>query len=178
MSDPFIGEIRMLGFNFAPRGWALCAGQILSIAQNTALFSLLGTTYGGNGQTNFALPDLQGRAPLHYGQGPGQPNYGLGQKAGEEAVTLSASEMPQHTHQAVARSTADSGAPGSGTVWAAAPEAMYGALPPVNTNGAISGPMSPLAANSAGGSQPHDNLPPCTVVNYSIALQGIYPARN
>lgn len=178
MSDTFIGEIRMFGFNFAPRGWVFCQGQLLSIAQNTALFSLLGTNYGGDGQTTFGLPDLRGRVPLHFGQGPGQPDYVLGQKAGEESVTLLTSEMPQHTHQAVALSASDAGDPSTDAVWATPPEAMYGGLPPVNTNGAIGGAMSPLALEFIGGSQPHNNMPPFVVVNYSIALEGIFPARN
>lgn len=178
MSDVFLGEIRMFGFNFPPRGWAFCMGQIQSIAQNTALFSLLGTTYGGNGTTTFALPDLRGRVPLHFGQGPGQPDYVLGEEAGEEFVGLLTNEMPAHTHQAVALSTADAGDPSTDGMWATAPEAMYGGLPPVNTNGAISGAMSFLALQTTGGGQAHNNMPPYVVVNYCIALQGIFPARN
>jgi microcystin-dependent protein len=167
LSEPFIGEIRAFGFTFAPRGWATCSGQILSIAQNTALFSLLGTTYGGNGQTTFALPDLRGRIGINQGQGPGLSNRSLGEQAGEENHTLTANEMPSHTHAQPA-STADqstnrpgSAVPTKGGVYAGSGDGTL---------------MDPTTA--AGGSQPHNNMPPYLVINYCIALEGIYPSRN
>jgi len=167
VADPFIAEIKMFGGNFAPRGWALCNGQILSIAQNTALFSLLGTTYGGNGQTTFALPDLRGRVPLHPGQGPGLSPRSLGETAGTENVTLSTAQMPQHLHQLPASGNEETtnqavpnAVPAKGGVYSTAP----------NTT------MAPTAA--AGGSQPHENMPPYQAVNFIIALEGIFPSRN
>lgn len=169
MSEPFLAEIKLMSFNFAPKGWALCDGQILPINQNQALFSLLGTTYGGDGQTSFALPDLRGRAPAHTGNG-----LGLGQRGGEERHTLSISELPQHAHQARA-----SGAPatvnsisGSGTdVAAVAGTNIYGdATNPTALNaGSIS---------SVGGGQSHENMQPYIALNFCIALQGIFPSRN
>lgn len=178
MSNPFLGEIRMFGFNFPPRGWARCQGQLLSIAQNDALFALIGTTYGGDGVTTFSLPDLQGRVPLHRGQGPGLSNYVLGQVAGVETVTLTTSQIPVHNHQALAISVADAPDPSTDAIWATPPDAMYGGLPPTNTNGAVSGLMSPFALGATGGSQPHENMPPFTAINYSIALEGVFPSRN
>lgn len=169
--DPFIGEIMLFAGNFAPRGWAFCDGQILSISQNTALFSLLGTTYGGNGVTTFALPDLRGRAPVHFGQGAGLSSYVLGQKAGVEAVTLGVNEIPAHTHQAFADAN-------NGTT-----DSPVGALPARNPAGM---PVYGTTANAAmaaghlatvGGGQPHTNLPPYLVLNYCIALTGIFPSR-
>jgi len=179
MSNPFLGEIRMFGFTFAPKGWAFCDGQILSIQQNTALFSLLGTTYGGNGTTTFSLPDLRGRSPLHFGQGPGLSDYSLGQVAGEENVTLISTEMPSHNHLANARSSeADSLEPNSDGGFATTPDAIYSGLPEVDTNGAIKGLMSPFALTFTGQNVPHQNMPPYTVINYSIAIQGVFPSRN
>src|SRR6266545_3110394 len=177
MSEPFIGEIIMFAGNFAPRGWAFCSGQILPIAQNTALFSILGTTFGGNGQTNFALPDLRGRVPIHPGQGPGLSNYGLGQTCGEETHTLITSDMPAHNHAAQASGVAaggNSGSPG-GNTWASSSnrDGIY--------NNAA--PDSPMATNNitvgiTGGSQPHNNLQPYLGINFIIALEGIFPSRN
>jgi len=179
MSHPFLGEIRIFGFNFAPTGWAFCDGQLLSIAQNTGLFAFVGTTYGGNGITTFGLPDLRGRAPLHRGQGPGLSQYDLGQVAGAETVTLVASELPSHNHLAMARTTAgDSTEPNTDGGFATPPDAMYSAYPEVNTNGAISGLMSPLAMGVTGDDLPHPNMPPFTVVNYSICVNGNFPTRN
>ncbi|MBU8895692.1 phage tail protein [Corallococcus sp. H22C18031201] len=177
MSDPFIGEIRMFGGNFAPRGWAFCNGQLLSIAQNSALFSILGITYGGNGQTTFALPDLRGRSPMQWGQGPGLSPRTLGEQGGTETVTLVANQMPAHTHSLVASVTqAD----------AANPEGMFNAIQvdsstqqPVNMYNATAGTtMSPQAIGIAGGSQPHNNMAPYLCVSFIIALQGVYPSRN
>ncbi len=167
MSEPFLGTIVGFAGNFAPRGWALCQGQILSISQNTALFSLLGTTYGGNGQTTFALPDLRGRTPVSSGQGPGLSNYDLGQSGGEESVVLNAAQMPAHTHQVLGSSVATGGRPNGRTP---ATGGQYG-----NANDVT---MDPGMIQAAGGSQPHDNMPPHLAINYIIALQGIFPSRN
>lgn len=170
--DPYIGEIRMFGGNFAPRGWAFCNGQILSIAQNTALFSLLGTTYGGNGQTTFALPNLQGRIPLHAGQGPGLTPRSLGEESGSPTVTLITNEMPLHGHSMSANQ-----APGNNP----SPENNYWAMSsrrdtPYANNADTA--MSPQAVAPAGNGQPHDNMQPYLAVSYIIALQGIYPPRS
>lgn len=160
MSEPYIAQISLFGGNFAPRGWAFCDGQILSIAQNTALFSLVGTTYGGNGQTTFALPDLRGRVPMHPGQGPGLSNRDLGETGGRETVTLVLNEIPAHTHPiALGQGT------GGVTV------GHLGA----NTSGSAPGSAS---TGVAGGSQPHENLPPFLCLNFIIALQGVFPSRN
>jgi microcystin-dependent protein len=169
VSEPFLGEIRLVAFNFAPRGWAFCQGQILSIAQNTALFSLLGTTYGGNGQTTFALPDLRSRVAVSSGQGPGLSNYTLGQTGGEEAVTLLQTQMPAHGHGVAASNGPASanrpagGVPAAGGSYAAAPDGTT---------------MNPAMVQGSGGSQPHDNIPPYLTLNYVIALEGIFPSRN
>lgn len=167
--DPYIGEIRIVGFNFAPRGWAFCDGSILSIAQNTALFSLLGTTYGGNGQTTFALPNLQGRAAMHPGTGPGLTPRVLGEQTGSSTVTLISNEMPIHSHQALASGNdADASSP-IGNAWATAGLVQYRA----DSNTV----MSPGALPSVGGNQAHNNLQPYLVLNFVIALQGIFPPR-
>jgi microcystin-dependent protein len=175
MSDPFIAEIRMFAGNFAPRGWALCNGQLLAIQQNVALFSLLGTTYGGNGQTTFALPNLQGSAPIHPGQGSGLSPYSLGQTGGESAVSLISTEMPSHTHTASATATPGDNPDPDGRVWGVAAvargTAMYSAGPTDTF-------MGPQALSMSGGSQPHNNMPPYLVLNFIIALTGIYPARD
>ena len=164
MADPFLAEIRMVSFAFAPRGWALCNGQLLPINQNQALFSLLGTTYGGNGQTTFALPNLQGRVPIHTGGG-----FFLGESAGETAHTLTAPEMPPHTHPALASGIFANRENPAGNYWADGRVAAYAA-------GADS-LLSPEAIAPAGGSQPHDNHDPYLVINFIIALQVIFPAR-
>ena len=166
--DPFLGEIRMFGGNFAPQGWATCDGQILPIAQNTALFSLLGTTYGGNGQTTFALPDLRGRLPVHIGGG-----LTIGQAGGSETVILTTTNLPAHTHTANAASTATTLSP-VGQYWAADPGANvapYAAAP----DGRV---MSGTAIGAQGGSQPHANMQPFLAVTFIIALEGIYPSRS
>jgi len=168
MAEPFIGEVRMTGFNFAPQGWALCQGQLLDISQNTALFSILGTTYGGDGITNFALPDLRGRVPAH--PGPSLVTN-LGQAGGLESVVLTTDQIPAHNHLMGSVNQAMATAP-TGNVFAGKPRRgmdVY-AAPPAN-----------VAINSndiVGGSLPHDNLQPYLVVNFVIALQGIFPSRN
>lgn len=166
MSEPFLGEIRLFALNYAPKGWALCNGQMLPINQNQALFSLLGTTYGGNGQTTFALPDLQGRAPVHFG---GSMN--LGESAGEAAHILTTQEMPAHTHLVSAASAAANAVSPEGRVWAAKENSYAPVDAPEYT-------MSPAALSSAGGSQPHSNMQPYQVLNFCIAMQGIYPSRD
>lgn len=169
MSEPFIGEIKLFAGTFAPRGWAFCAGQILSIAQNTALFSLLGTTYGGNGQTTFALPDLRGRVPVHDG-----PTTTLGEVAGLEQVTLLQNQLPAHSHPLMASALpANSGvATGRGV----ADTSGNGAL--IYAAGGTAAPMSPAAIEPVGQSQPHENRMPYLAMNYIIAVEGIFPSRN
>ena len=178
MSSPFVAEIRIFGFNFPPRGWAFCNGQLLPISQNTALFSLLGTTYGGDGKSTFGLPDLQGSAPLHQGQGPGLSLRDLGETGGEQTVTLLQSEMPSHFHTAASANAAGAGTQLSpaNNIWANASTRratvnMYAAGP---GNAA----MDPATLSVAGGSQPHNNMPPYLGLNFCIAMQGVFPARN
>lgn len=164
MSTPFIGEIKLVSFNFPPKGWAFCNGQLLPIAQNQALFSILGTTYGGDGRVNFALPDLRGRAPLHFGSG-----INLGQNGGEEAHTLNQSEMAAHTHLPGATSAAPNVGSPAGAIWAN------------NTNlysNSTNTTMSPTTEAPIGGSQSHQNMQPYLVVSFVIALQGIFPTQN
>ncbi|HEV7996303.1 MAG TPA: tail fiber protein [Stellaceae bacterium] len=179
--DPFLGQITLLGCNFAPQGWAFCQGQILSIAQYSALFSLLGTTYGGNGVNNFALPDLRSRAPIGFGQGPGLSNYALGDAGGVETVVIGPSTYPSHSHTlSAAASTATGNAPGglieaegqTGGRGGAVNLALYSSSGSATT-------LAPGAVTAApGGSQPHTNLQPYLGLNFCIALQGIFPSRN
>jgi microcystin-dependent protein len=166
MTEPFIAEIRIVAFNFAPRGWALCDGQLLPINQNQALFSLLGTTYGGNGQTTFALPDLRGRSPVNPGT-----QITLGERGGEENHTLTTPEMPAHTHPVNGDAADASATTPAGNVWAASTSNPFSSSAP-NTV------LSAASVGTAGGSQPHNNLQPYTVVNFVIALTGIFPSRN
>lgn len=176
MTDQFVGEIRIFGFNFAPTGWAFCNGQVLPISTNTALFSLLGTSYGGNGTSNFALPDLQGRAALHAGTGPGLSQYSLGEQTGASTVTLLQTEIPAHNHaaQALILAEHDTNTPSASTVLGlSAPNPIYSK---VSTDPLV--PFSPKAIGLTGGSQPHENMQPYLMLNFCIALQGIYPARN
>ena len=172
MAEPFLSEIRIFSFNFAPKGWALCNGQLLPINQNQALFSLLGTTYGGNGQTNFALPNLRGRAPIHEGSG-----FTLGQAGGQSAHTVTMSEMPQHIHfqtsnMCIGGNTINAalGDP-TNNYWANNGKAQYA----TNT---LDNVMHPSAVTNVGGSQPHNNMQPYLVLNFCIALQGIFPSQN
>jgi microcystin-dependent protein len=186
MSEPFVGEIKMVGFNFAPRGYALCNGQILSIAQNTALFSLLGTMYGGNGQTTFALPNLQGRVPVHQGQGAGLSNYTIGQNGGEETHTLITTEMPLHNHTATATTTvsasstaANATSPANNFLANSGRTNIYSNTPPdVNMGSNPATATTSVTVQSSGGSAPHNNLQPYLCVNFVIALEGIFPSRN
>jgi microcystin-dependent protein len=173
MADPFVAEIRIFPFNFAPRGWAWCDGQLLPLSQNTALFSLLGTTYGGDGKSNFALPDLQGSAPMHPGQGPGLSLHALGEQGGSETVTLLESEIPAHSHSLGAQTTPLGGSataagntynrPASGLLYDTT------SLSPVT--------MAPETLAPAGGDQPHNNLQPYLTFYFAIAMQGVFPPR-
>jgi len=170
-AEPFIGEIAWVPYNFAPYGWAFCNGQIMSIAQNAALFSLLGTTYGGNGQTTFALPNVQSRVMIHAGQGPGLTPRSLGETGGEENHTLTTNEMPGHTHQARASSAEATETTPFGNVEASK------ARVPLYTPGPANVSMNGTAIGVSGGSQPHNNMPPYLTLNCIIALQGIFPSR-
>lgn len=173
MSTPFLGVISMFGGNFAPRGYALCQGQLQSIAQNDALFALLGTTYGGDGQVTFALPDLRGRAPIHQGNLAGGSTYVIGQVLGTETVTLTASQMPAHNHTLGASSNPGSGAGPTGAVWAAYTAGQnYAAAASANTA------MNTGALSVSGGNQPHENRQPYLGINFIIALEGVFPSRN
>lgn len=165
MSEPFLGEIRLFANNYAPRNWAFCEGQILSISSNPALFSLLGTVYGGNGVSTFALPDYRGRVPIHASQ-----TIPLGSAQGEASHTLTSNEMPIHTHQAVASQTNPTMASPLNNVWAAVPNSFGSS---VGQN-----PMNSGSLSTAGGSQAHNNMQPYTVLNYAIAIEGIFPSRN
>lgn len=173
MADPFVAEIRIFPFNFAPKGWAWCDGQLLPLSQNTALFSLLGTTYGGDGKSNFALPDLQGRAPMHPGQGPGLSLHDLGESGGSETVTLLESEIPLHTHSLMtaAGEIGDERSPsGKAIARSTVGGALYGAASNL-------GSMDSTSLASAGGSMPHNNLQPYLTFYFCIALQGVFPPR-
>ena len=170
--EPFLGQIVLFGGTFAPRGWAKCEGQLLAISQNTALFSILGTIYGGDGRTTFALPDLRGRAPIGEGRGPGLRDYSLGQKGGVETVTLNVTEIPSHNHAVTVPASSEDAdqdeAAGNflanGTFYHNEKDAQYGG--------------GPLPTTNAGGNQSHENRPPFIAMNYIIALQGTFPSRN
>jgi microcystin-dependent protein len=174
MAEPFIGQIIISGFNFAPRGYAGCDGQLLSISQNTALFSLLGTTFGGNGTINFALPDLRGRAPIHYGQGAALTTRDLGERAGEESVTILTANMPSHTHTLTAVSGAGNAASPTGNRLAASSARGTSNF----SSAAADATLATNAVGPAGSGAPINTMQPYLVVNYAIALQGIFPARN
>lgn len=168
MSEPFLGQLALVGFNFAPQGWAFCQGQLLPIAQNSALFALLGTTYGGDGISSFALPDLRGRAVVGFGQGPGLQNYTQGQVGGTETVSLLPTQIPAHSHavscsaEEASASTPTNQLLANGSIYASASNSI----------------MNPAMIGSSGGNQPHDNMPPYLVLNWIIALEGIFPPRS
>lgn len=171
MGQPYVGEIRMFGGNFAPAGWNFCDGSLLSIAENETLFNLVGTTYGGDGESTFGVPDLRGRAPIHQGQGPGLQNYVIGELVGVESVTITSQQMPAHSHSLVASTASANQITGAGGFLAAMPSlAPYisGNPPDASLNG---GSILP-----SGGSQPHDNTQPYLVINFIISLFGIYPS--
>lgn len=171
--DPFLGEIRLFAGNFAPRGWALCNGQLMPITQNTALFSLLGVNYGGDGRTTFALPNFQGSAPVHQGQGPGLTGRVVGEIGGVPHVTLLSSEMPSHNHLPSTQTSATQSNP-EGAVWANTPGRngipIYAATADTN--------MNPMAIGVSGNSQPHNNMQPYLGLNFIIALEGVFPPRS
>ena len=174
MSSPFLGQIQLFPYNFAPRGWAFCSGQTLSIAQNTALFSLLGTTYGGNGQTTFALPDLRGRVPISSGQGPGLSSYDLGQVGGTETDTLTINNLPSHQHTVAPFCNSSEGGaatPAAGFMGKTGGDGIYAAA---HDNS----PMGATPSGLTGGNQPFQIIQPYLTLNYCIALQGIFPSRN
>jgi len=172
--DPFVAEIRIFPFNFAPSGWAFCDGQLLPIAQNTALFSLLGTTYGGDGKSNFALPDLQGRAPMQPGQGSGLSLRNLGESAGVDAVTLLQSQLPGHAHAlAGSNQPGEDAAPAGEILGRSVGASLYQTATSANIV-----QLSPAALSPSGGGLPHNNLQPYLTLNFCIALQGIYPPRS
>jgi microcystin-dependent protein len=166
MSQPFVGEIRIAGFNFPPAGWARCDGSLLPISENDVLFNLIGTTYGGDGQTTFALPDLRGRMPVHAGSG-----LTLGQTGGAEQVTLNVNQIPSHTHVAQAQNNVGNSASPANSVWANSTLNQFTAGPAAST-------MNALNVGATGGNQPHENMMPYTVVNFIISLFGIYPSQN
>ena len=174
MSDVFLAEIRIFPFNFAPKGWAFCDGQILSLSQNTALFSLLGTTYGGDGKSTFALPNMQGNAPMHYGQGPGLSLHDIGETGGRQTITLLQSEMPAHTHALMAYNNPPPANAGTPAPTLALARSSGGT---VYTSLASQVTMNQSGVALAGGSQPHNNMMPFLTMNFCIALQGIYPPR-
>jgi microcystin-dependent protein len=170
MGQPYVGEIRMFAGNFAPSGWMLCQGQLLPISENETLFNLIGTTYGGDGQETFALPDLQGRLPMHQGQGPGiTQNYLIGEKAGVESVTLTTQQLPIHTHALLASTNQATATTAQGNVTASSNQLK------IYTEGAVSKSFAPNAVLPAGGNQPHDNSQPFLVINFIISLFGIFP---
>lgn len=177
MATPFLGMLALFGFNFQPRGWAYCAGQLISIAQNSALFALLGTTFGGDGVNTFALPNLQSRVPVGMGQGPGLSPYVIGQMSGTENVTLLSTQIPQHSHFMTAS--------GDGPTQATAQGASLGSqgrtggtMPAIYANGATSPVQMASGTSQAGGNQAHNNIQPYLAVNYCIAMEGIFPSRN
>jgi microcystin-dependent protein len=171
MAQPFIGEIKMFGGNFAILGYAFCNGQLMSIAQNDALFALIGTTYGGDGQTTFGLPDLRGRIPVHQGQGPGLTNRIIGESSGTEIVTLITNQIPGHNHTVIANSNEGSSGNPQNNIVAGSTATPY-------NNTAVANQMGSQSIGPMGGSQPHDNMMPYQCVTYIIALEGIFPPRN
>jgi|SRR5208283_260430 len=174
MSSPYIGEIRMFGGNFAIQGWAFCDGSLQSISQNTALFQLLGTTYGGDGQQTFALPDLRGRVPVHQGQSGGLSNYVIGQQGGGETVTLTANQLPPHQHTAVGTVQGASASNPANNSWGNSSSVAANSFGPGTSANAT---MNAGSIANSGGNQPHDNMLPYLVINFIIALFGVYPSQ-
>jgi microcystin-dependent protein len=172
VSEAYIGEIRMMGFNFAPKNWALCNGQSLAISQNAALFSILGTTYGGDGRTTFNLPNLQGRAPIHWGNGNGLPPVTLGQAAGTETHTITVQEAGDHIHDLIAATAPDGSVIGPNNAY------LGVNAQPQYVTGNPTGPMAPETIKASAGGQPHSNMQPYQVVNFCICTAGIFPSRN
>jgi microcystin-dependent protein len=170
MGQQFLGEIRIFSFNFPPQGWALCNGQTMQINQNQALFALLGTTFGGNGQTTYALPNYQSRIPVHFGQGPGLSNYSMGQVGGEEGVTLNIQQMPSHVHTAQGFAGSGGLGPTTNDTWANVASNPY--------KGTTDNSMNPATIATNTGGQPHANIAPYLTLNFCIALTGIFPSRN
>jgi microcystin-dependent protein len=171
-TGPYIGEIVIVAFNFAPAGWASCNGQLLPISENDALFALIGTTYGGDGQNTFALPDLRGRVPIHQGQGPGLNSYILGETGGAETVTLTLNQMPSHEHTIFGQSALGTTSVPTGSVWASQSRLnVYSSANPDT-------PMNSGSVSTVGGNQPHDNRSPYLALNYVISLFGVFPSRN
>jgi microcystin-dependent protein len=168
MSEPFVGEIRMVGFNFAPNGWLICQGQLLDISQNETLFTLIGTTYGGDGQNTFALPDLQSRVPIHMGTGPGRSNRFIGDRSGAEQVNLTTSQIPAHTHPPAVNTSGSTSVPAN-NVWAGWTGSQFSDVAP---NAQMAN-----ALGLEGGSQPHDNMLPFLTINFIISLFGIFPSQ-
>jgi microcystin-dependent protein len=169
VAEPFLSEIRIVSFNFPPKGWALCNGQFLPINQNQAMFSLLGTTFGGNGQTTFALPNFRGQMPMHFGAG-----HTLGERAGSSSVTLSVAQMPAHTHQLVGSRTPS----GSGVTNAPLNRLFSRSTTDVYSSAPVDSSLAPNVISNLGGSQPHTNMQPYIVLNFIVALQGIFPSQN
>jgi microcystin-dependent protein len=174
MANPFLGEIRAFPFNFPPKGWAFCDGQLMPISQYTALFSLLGTQFGGDGKSTFALPNLQGNVPLDFGQGPGLTFYNMGDSGGAPSITLLTSEMPAHGHNAHCNSAAGNKTKPNGSYWAKDAAGILSEYAPAPDGNQ----MNPQAIGSVGGNQPHNNMQPYLVLNFCIALQGIFPPRS
>lgn len=177
MTQPYIGEIRLFGFDFPPHGWALCQGQLLPIAQNQALYALIGTTYGGNGVQTFALPDLRGKATVGVGQGPGLPNVAWGEQGGVEAIALTISTIPTHTHGLVGTSAAGTKRVVNGSTFGAQTTTLPGVAfygPQTDSKQALSS----ASIGATGSGTPHENMQPSLIMNYSIALQGLFPSRN
>lgn len=173
MSQPYVGEIRMFAGNFAPQGWAFCQGQLMAISENTALFSLVGTTYGGDGQTTFALPDLQSRFPMHQGQGAGLSSRTLGERGGTETVTLTVNQIPAHAHPAICSSGGGNSGTPVGNFWSTDPMGNTAAY-----TTATDSQMLASAIGTTGGSQPHDNMKPFLAVSFIISLFGVFPSQN
>jgi microcystin-dependent protein len=170
MSQPYVGEIRMVGFNFAPSGWAFCDGSLLAISQFDVLFNLIGTTYGGDGQNTFALPNLQGRIPFHQGTSASGDTLVIGQLSGTETVTLTPNQLPSHTHTLGGNSSAGTQPSPAGGFWAQSSLKAYSTAAPAHA-------MASSAVSSVGGNQPHDNMPPFLAINFVISLFGIYPSQ-